>query len=76
MMTSSPSSIKPMKALNMPVHRISEWTVSQLVGAVIPSFAPVVIVTSVSGFNCLPQCGEYASAIAFFSLGRPFVGEY
>jgi hypothetical protein len=45
-------------------------------GAIVPSFAPVVIVTSVSGFSCLPQSGEYASAIAFFSLGRPLVGEY
>jgi hypothetical protein len=76
MITSSPSSMKPMKALNMPIHRISECTVSKLVGVVVPSFAPVVIVTSVSGFSCLPQSGEYASAIAFLSLGRPFVGAY
>jgi hypothetical protein len=34
------------------------------------------MVTSVSGFNVLPKKGEYASAIAFFSLGLPFVGEY
>jgi len=37
-----------------------------------PSFAPVVIVTSVFGFSSLPQNGEYESAIAFFNLGRPY----
>ena len=37
----------------------------------IPSFAPVVIVTSVSGLIDFPKNGEYALAIAFFSLGRP-----
>lgn len=37
----------------------------------IPSFAPVVIVTSVSGSIPLPKNGEYASAIAFFNRGRP-----
>lgn len=41
-----------------------------------PSFAPVVMVTSVSGLSCRPQSGVYASAIAFFSRGRPLVGEY
>lgn len=42
----------------------------------IPSFAPVVIVTSVTGSIFLPQNGEYASARAFFKDGRPVVGEY
>src|SRR5436305_1936427 len=42
----------------------------------IPSFAPVVIVTSVSGSSCLPKNGEYAAAIAFLSRGLPLVGEY
>ena len=37
----------------------------------IPSFAPVVMVTSVFGLISLPKNGEYASAIAFFNLGRP-----
>ncbi len=37
----------------------------------IPSLAPVVMVTSVSGFIFLPKKGEYASAIAFFNRGRP-----
>jgi len=40
----------------------------------IPSLAPVVIVTSVSGLSVLPKNGEYASAMAFFSLGRPYIG--
>lgn len=40
MITSSPGSMKAMKALSM------------------PSFAPVVIVISVSGFNLRPQKGE------------------
>ena len=52
-MTSSPGSIKAMKALS------------------IPSFAPVVIVTSVSEFIFRSKKGEYASAIAFFNRGRP-----
>ena len=38
-----------------------------------PSFAPVVIVTSVSGFSWRPKNGEYASARAFFRRGRPYV---
>ena len=54
-MTSSPGSMKAMKALNM------------------PSFAPVVITTSVSGLIGLSMIGLYASAIAFLSLGRPYV---
>lgn len=37
-----------------------------------PSFAPVVIVTSLSGSSVRPKDLEYASAIAFFSLGRPY----
>ena len=36
-----------------------------------PSLAPVVMVTSVSGFIFLAKKGEYASAIAFFNRGRP-----
>lgn len=38
----------------------------------LPSFAPVVIVTSFSGSNSRPKNGEYEFAIAFFSRGRPF----
>lgn len=38
-----------------------------------PSFAPVVIVTSVSGFSWRPKEAEYASAMAFFSRGRPCI---
>ena len=38
-----------------------------------PSFAPVVMVTSVLGLTSRPRKGEYASAIAFFNLGRPFI---
>jgi hypothetical protein len=38
-----------------------------------PSFAPVVIVTSVSGSNWRPKDGEYASARAFFKRGRPCI---
>ncbi len=41
-----------------------------------PSLAPVVIVTSVSGSIVRPQNGVYESAMAFFSRGRPLVGEY
>ena len=37
-----------------------------------PSFAPVVITTSVSGFTGLSMMGLYASAMAFLSLGRPY----
>lgn len=37
----------------------------------IPSFAPVVMVTSVSGLISFPKNGEYAFAMAFFSRGRP-----
>ena len=36
-----------------------------------PSFAPVVMVTSVFGLISLPKKGEYESAIAFFNRGRP-----
>ena len=53
--TSSPGSMKAMKALNM------------------PSFAPVVMVTSVLAFTSRPRKGEYASAIALFNLGRPLI---
>lgn len=38
-----------------------------------PSFAPLVMVISVLGFSSLPKKGEYASAIAFFNLGRPWM---
>lgn len=38
----------------------------------IPSFAPVVMDTSVSGFRVRPKNGEYASARAFFRRGRPY----
>jgi hypothetical protein len=38
-----------------------------------PSFAPVVIVTSVSGLSCRPKKGEYASAMAFFNRGLPYL---
>lgn len=38
-----------------------------------PSFAPVVIVTSVSGFSWRSKNGEYASARAFFRRGRPYL---
>ncbi|KUI73778.1 hypothetical protein VM1G_11930 [Cytospora mali] len=41
-----------------------------------PSFAPVVMVTSVSGSSLRPQCGAYASAMACLRRGRPLVGEY
>lgn len=37
-----------------------------------PSLAPVVIVTSVLGSTSRPRNGEYAFAIAFFNLGRPY----
>lgn len=37
-----------------------------------PSFAPVVIVTSVSGSKVRPKDAEYASAMAFFRRGRPW----
>ena len=42
----------------------------------IPSFAPVVMVTSVSGLMVRSKKGEYAFAMAFLRRGRPFVGEY
>lgn len=38
-----------------------------------PSFAPVVTVTSVSGFNARPKEDEYASAMAFLRRGRPYL---
>ena len=38
----------------------------------IPSLAPVVMVTSVSGSMVRPKNGEYALAIAFFNRGRPY----
>ena len=41
-----------------------------------PSFAPVVMVTSFSGSRVRPKKGEYASAKAFFRRGLPLVGEY
>lgn len=41
-----------------------------------PSLAPVVMVTSVSGSIVLPKKGEYALAMACFSRGRPLVGLY
>ena len=37
----------------------------------IPSFAPVVMEISVTGSITLPNRGEYVSAKAFFSRGRP-----
>ena len=76
MITSSPGSMKAMKALSIP------WTYQQpnIKGKeerlISPSFAPVVIVTSVSGSNLRPQYGAYASEIAFFSRGLPLVGLY
>lgn len=54
-MTSSPGSMKAIKALSM------------------PSFAPVVMVTSVFGLTSRPRNGEYAFAIAFFNRGRPLI---
>lgn len=54
----------------MPFHvvrtRVRKWEFGDM-----PSFAPVVIVTSVSGFMVRPKKGEYASARAFFSRGLP-----
>lgn len=38
-----------------------------------PSFAPVVIETSVSGLIFLPKKGEYASAMACLRRGRPYI---
>lgn len=60
-MTSSPSSIKPMKALSMPFfYHLSATNVHLLVNYTnrSPSFAPVVIETSVSGSSFLPKKGE------------------
>ena len=74
MITSSPSSINAMKALNIPACCQSVQSCLDNVDQ--PSFAPVVIVTSVSGFSFRPHSGEYESAIAFFRRGRPLVGEY
>lgn len=56
MITSSPGSMNPMKALNMPyiVSKISD-PMDQIT---VPSFAPVVIETSVSGLMALPKNGE------------------
>lgn len=57
MITSSPGSMKPMNALSIP------WTTRQLpvthaTEYVPPSFAPVVMVTSVSGLRVRPKEGE------------------
>lgn len=60
-MTSSPSSMKPMKALSMPgLGHLSAPNVYLCINYtdVPPSFAPVVIETSVSGFIFLPKKGE------------------
>ena len=59
-----------MKALSMPDDHSSIESFKILL-LDIPSFAPVVIVTSVSGLSVRPKNGEYASAMAFFSRGRP-----
>lgn len=60
-MTSSPSSMKPMKALSMPFfgHLLApnvDLCINYI--DISPSFAPVVIETSVSGFIFLPKKGE------------------
>lgn len=61
-MTSSPSSMKPIKALSMPFFfcHLSALNAHLCINYtdISPSFAPVVIETSVSGFIFLPKKGE------------------
>lgn len=77
-MTSSPGSMKAINALSMPsTNNLVQGALSNThIPQNQPSLAPVVMVTSVSGSSFRPQYGEYASAMAFFSLGRPLVGLY
>lgn len=72
-MTSSPGSMKPIKALSMPLNPRQREVQSHVLVNLSPSFAPVVIETSVSGFNFFPKKGEYASAMACLRRGRPYV---
>ena len=74
MITSSPSSMNPMKALNIPIT--NQYMHSGMIAILQPSFAPVVIVTSISGSSFRPHKGEYEFAIAFLRRGLPLVGEY
>ena len=62
--------MKPMKALSMPSRNVSGLRETRLRRGR-PSLAPVVMVTSVSGFRVRPKNGEYAAATAAFNRGLP-----
>ena len=63
--------MKPMNALSMPIRHIRKSEHLEYLMDAIPSLAPLVTTTSVSGLISLPKNGEYAAATAFLRRGFP-----
>lgn len=66
-----------MNALNIPIETFIFVTAPIFIQSnrgiiTLPSLAPVVMVTSVSGFIGRLKASEYTSAIAFFKLLLPY----
>lgn len=66
-----------MNALNIPIEPFTLVTAPLFIQSnrdifTLPSLAPVVMVTSVSGFIVRLKASEYTSAIAFFKLLLPY----